>query len=417
MRILYNILTHIAIFHVKLVSLFNNKLKLGVDGRNQTFTKLKNCIATNDKTLWFHCSSLGEYEQGLPVFEQLKADYPHLKIVLSFFSPSGYEIRKDTEIADVVVYLPFDTINNSKKIIKTINPQLVVFVKYEIWPNYLYQLHTHNIPTLLISALFKERHSYFKWYGRFMRQSLFYFTHIFTQDKTSKKLLETIHYPNVTVSGDTRFDRVTNQISINNSLNFMTEFKNDKCCIVAGSTWKEDEDILVPFINTIKNDSIKFIIAPHNIKLKDIQHLKERITKSVVLYSEHQNRDISDFDVLILDTIGLLSKTYNYADIAYIGGAMGSTGLHNTLEAAVFGVPIIIGKDYDEFPEAKAMISKKGMFSVNNREELFSILKQLIQNVEYRNKAGNKNSSYIKNNRGAVIQIMDYIRKYIKIKD
>lgn len=414
-RFLYNILTHIATTGLKPVAHFNSKLKLGIDGRSQTFKKLNTALSVSDKTMWFHCSSLGEYEQGLPVFEELKKLYPDLKIVLSFFSPSGYEIRKNAPIADVIVYLPFDTASNAKRFIDIIDPQLVIFVKYEIWPNYLDVLKKQNVPTLLISALLRKNHSYFKWYGTFMRNALSSFNHIFTQDLDSKQLLSSINYTKVSVSGDTRFDRVSNQLKIDNTLHFIESFKNNKKCIVVGSSWKEDEAILIPYINGLQNEDVKIIIAPHNIKQNDIDQLKNQITKKTVLYSEMENKNLKEFNVLILDTIGLLSKVYSYADIAYIGGAMGSTGLHNTLEAAVFGIPIIIGKNYSNFPEAKAMIANKGMTSVSNTSELSNTLNQLLEHQDVMTKAGNANKNYIENNKGAVVHIINHIRKYVSI--
>lgn len=413
--ILYNILTYVAVFFIRLIAFFNKKLKLGVNGRKQTFEKLENAINPSDKCMWFHCSSLGEYEQGLPVFQKLKREFPNLKIVLSFFSPSGYEVRKTSDLADVVVYLPFDTISNAKRFVQTIHPELVVFVKYEIWPNYLQLLRKQKIPALLISALLRQDQIYFKWYGGFMRQALFSFDRIFTQDESSKKLLEGFNFMQASVSGDTRFDRVSNQLTIDNSLDFVEQFKEDNLCLVAGSTWKEDIDLLIPFINSSNSKGLKTIIAPHNINTKDISSLKQRITKKVMLYSEINKQDLSLYNVLILDTIGVLAKVYNYADIAYVGGAMGNTGLHNTLEAAVFGIPIIIGKNYSKFPEAIEMIKQKGMVSVSNSHDFETHILEMITNEDFRLSAGKKNSSYIKNNEGAVIQIIDYIRKYIII--
>ena len=413
MRILYNIATNIAVFHLKIAAVFNSKLKLGVIGRKDTFNILRSKIRPEDKVIWLHCASLGEYEQGLPVFEALKKDYPTHKIVLSFFSPSGYEIRKNTSIADAVIYLPFDTWKNASKFIELTHPSLVIFVKYEVWPNYLKALKAKKIHTVLISALFRKNQIYFKPYGSLMRGALKTFNHIFTQDANSKILLDSIEYPNVTVAGDTRFDRVSNQLAIDNTLDFIKEFKHDGLCLVAGSTWPEDEKLLIPFINASKDRCLKFIIAPHNIKPHLIKDLQERINKPTVLFSEKEAHNLKEASVFILDTIGLLTKVYKYADIAYIGGAMGNTGLHNALEAAVFGVPIIIGKNYNKFPEAQAMLDSGGLVSIHDLPTLTNAIETLIKIPEKTAKSGASNKRYIQKNKGAVIHITDYLRTYL----
>ncbi|AXT18982.1 3-deoxy-D-manno-octulosonic acid transferase [Flavobacteriaceae bacterium AU392] len=408
MKSLYNILTHTIVFPLKIVSIFNGKIQLGVKGRAETFSILKSKLSIKDKTIWFHCASLGEYEQGLPVFGLIKKKHPNHKIILSFFSPSGYEIRKKSPIADVVIYLPLDTKANAKKFINITHPELVVFVKYDIWPNYLQELINKNIRAILISAVFREEQRFFKFYGAWMQKSLRAFEHIFVQDEHSKTLLESVHFNNVTVSGDTRFDRVSNQLKIDNTLEFIKIFKQDKLCVVAGSTWPEDENLFIDYINASSND-IKFIIAPHNIKANQIEQLKQRIKKSVVLFSEKEKSDISTNQVFVIDTIGILSKTYSYADIAYVGGAMGNTGLHNTLEPAVFGVPIIIGNHFSKFPEAHQMIKNGGLFSISDQKEFNEILNNLIQKEDSRQIAGDLNAAYISKNKGAVTIIMSYI--------
>jgi len=410
-NLLYNITIQLASVVLKLLSLFNNKLKLGVDGRALTFNKLDQFLNKSDKTLWFHCASLGEYEQGLPIFTELRKDYPNHKIVLSFFSPSGYEIRKNAPFADLVVYLPLDTKNNAKRFINLVNPELTVFVKYEIWPNYLNEIKSRGLRAILISAVFRKDQSFFKWYGSQTKKALFAFEHIFTQNETSKKLLESINYTNATISGDTRFDRVSNQLNTDNNLDFIKVFKDNKLCIVVGSSWPEDESLIIEFINNYVGIPIKFIIAPHNIKSKQIENIQTNLKKPSILFTQKEKKDLSQYDVFILDTIGLLSKTYSYADIAYVGGAMGNTGLHNILEPAVFGVPIIIGKNYQKFPEAFDMIKNKGVKSVSNITELGTELNSLINDPESRLTTGNQNADFIKKNKGAVIQIMQYLRK------
>lgn len=397
-------------FVLKGIALFNHKIKLGVKGRANTFDILKNEIKKDDQTLWFHCASLGEYEQGLPIFNQLRKDYPKHKIVLTFFSPSGYEIRKNAPFADVVVYLPLDTKSNAKQFIKLVNPDLTVFVKYEIWPNYLNEIKKNGLRAILISAVFRKDQSFFKWYGTQTKQALFAFEHIFTQNEDSKNLLESIGYKNATVSGDTRFDRVLNQLQIDNTLDFIETFKQDKLCIVIGSSWPEDEAILVPYINQCKHD-VKFIIAPHNIKAKQIEGLKNSIKKDTVLFSNKESSNLKDSEVFIVNTIGILSKIYSYADIAYVGGAMGTTGLHNILEPAVFGVPIIIGPNHKKFPEAQAMIDYGNVFSLNDFSSLKNKLDLLIENESVRKETSQKSFNFVKEKEGAIIQILYYLRK------
>ena len=410
MKLIYNIGVYIADFHLKIIAIFSHKLKLGVDGRAQTFNILETSISKNDKTFWFHCASLGEYEQGLPVFKVLRDKYPLHKIVLTFFSPSGYEIRKNTDVADIVVYLPMDTKVNAKRFLNIVHPELTIFVKYDIWPNYLTELKKRNLRAILISALFRNNQSYFKPLGSMMRNALSAFEHIFVQNEDSKKLLESINFNNVTVAGDTRFDRVTNQLKTDNKLTFIEEFKQDKQCIVVGSSWPEDEELLVNYINSNSSKNIKYIIAPHNIKQNQIQNLTSKLNVKTVLFTEKESQNLSDYSVFIIDTIGILSKIYSYADIAYVGGAMGTTGLHNILEPAVFGVPIIIGKNHSKFPEAQQMIDFGGLKSIKNEDELNSELTSIIENASKRNQMGSLNKEFIDLNKGAIQKITNYLK-------
>jgi len=410
LKILYNILTYTAGFSLKWIALFNKKIKLGVDGRAETFKTLKNNLGVHDKTLWFHCASLGEYEQGFPVFKVLRETYHDYKIVLTFFSPSGYEIRKRSPIADVVVYLPLDTKKNAVLFLDIVNPELTVFVKYDIWPNYLNTLRKRNLRAILISASLRKNQAFFKFYGGEIRDALFAFEHIFTQNEASKLLLNSINYHHVTVSGDTRFDRVFNQLEQDNTLPFIKDFKGDDLCMVAGSTWPEDEALLVNYINSSASNHVKFIIAPHHIKASQISSLQKKLTVKSILFSNKEGKQLSGYKVFIIDTIGLLSKIYSYADIAFIGGAVGNTGLHNTLEAAVFSIPVVIGNNYKKFPEAIDMIADKGMFTVTNQQDLNAVLNTFIENPSKRLNAGKENLDYIKKNKGAVIQIINYLR-------
>ncbi|WP_323788450.1 3-deoxy-D-manno-octulosonic acid transferase [Psychroserpens sp.] len=407
---MYNLGIHILSFILKILAFFNLKIKKGIKGRSETFNLLNEKIDANDRTIWFHCASLGEYEQGLPVFESIRNKYPSHKIVLTFFSPSGYDIRKNTPIADVVTYLPLDTKANAKQFLDIVNPIFTVFVKYDIWPNFLNELKSRQGRAILISALIRNNHAYFKWYGRHLRNALRAFEHIFVQNENSKILLQNIEISNVTISGDTRYDRVSNQLLQNNSLDFISEFKNDSLCIVIGSSWPEDEAILIPYINEHASKQVKFIIAPHNINKVQIDGITKKLNVEYVLFSEMENKTLVNYSVFIVDTIGLLTKIYSYADIAYVGGAIGTTGLHNILEPAVFGIPIIIGNNYEKFPEAKTMIKKGGVISVNGSNTLNIELEQLVNSEEDRIQLGSINEIFIKKNKGAVNQIMDYIR-------
>jgi len=408
--VLYDLSIYLVSFHLKIIGLFNHKLKLGVEGRSKTFEILSKSINSEDKVIWFHCASLGEYEQGLPVFKALRKTNSKHKIVLSFFSPSGYEIRKNTKVADIVVYLPFDTKKNARRFLDIVNPELTIFVKYDIWPNFLNELKSRNLKAYLISAAFRKNQVYFKSYGKKLRKALSAFEHIFVQNEQSKTLLESIDLTQVTVSGDTRYDRVSDQLNQDNNLDFISEFKQDKLCIVIGSSWPEDDELIIEYINNHVNLDVKYIIAPHNIKNNQIEYLSSKIKLPSVRFTQKDQKELSTYSVFIIDTIGLLSKIYSYGDIAYVGGAMGTTGLHNILEPAVFGIPILIGNHYDKFPEAFQMIDNAGVKSVNNSETLDFELSNIITNSELRLKLGELNSNFIKKNTGALIQILNSIR-------
>lgn len=383
-------------------------MRFFVEGRKFVFPILEKNISKKDEVIWLHCASLGEFEQGVPIMKELKERYQNYKLVVSFFSPSGYEVKKNTELADVVIYLPLDTIRNAKKFIKKMAPSLVIFVKYEFWPNYLFELKKMKIPTILVSGLFRENQSFFKWYGGFMRRSLRSFNHFFVQNEASKSLLESIGFSNVTTSGDTRFDRVSQQLTQNNYLIEIENFKQKQLCLVCGSTWQDDENILLEFINTSSNE-LKIIIAPHNIKPLEIERFRKKIIKKSVLFSELKKDEIVNYSILIIDNVGLLSKIYSYADIAYVGGAMGTTGLHNILEPATFGVPVVIGKNYANFPEAKQLLDLGGIFSVNNAEECNQILKRLVKDQTYRNHTGKIAQNFVETQTGATLMVMEYI--------
>jgi 3-deoxy-D-manno-octulosonic-acid transferase len=408
MLFLYNLIVQIADFLLKIVALFSPKIKLFVDGRKPIFEILKDKISPNDKTIWFHAASLGEYEQGLPVIEKIKIKYPDHKIVVTFFSPSGYEVRKNNAVADVTVYLPLDTKRNAKYFLSLLHPEMVFFIKYEYWPNYLNELRKLETPTYLISGILRKNQLFFKWYGGFYRKALNTFTYFFVQNESSKKLLQQLGKANVAVSGDTRFDRVASILEKDNSLDFISEFKNDTLTIVVGSSWPKDENLLVDYINQT-SEKVKFIIAPHNIKGEQIQELKNSITKKTVLFSEKETKNLADFDVFIIDTIGILTKIYSYADIAYVGGGFGNPGVHNILEPATFGVPIVIGPNFSHFAEATALVNMEGCVSISNKNELFDAFSNLISNDDIRHEKGHICSTFVQMNKGATNIIIKYI--------
>ena len=412
MLFLYNIITLLANQLLKLVALFSPKMKLFVDGRKSVFQTLSDKIQSSDKTIWFHAASLGEYEQGLPVIEAIKQQFPNHKIVVTFFSPSGYEVRKNNAVANVTIYLPLDTISNAKQFIELVHPEMAFFIKYEYWPNYLNELKKQQIKTYLISGILRENQAFFKWYGGFYRNALKTFEFFFVQNESSRNLLQSIGFNNVKVSGDTRFDRVVSILERDNSLDFIEQFKDNTSTIVIGSSWPKDETLLVNYINQ-SSDNVKFIIAPHNIKQEQIQELKNAITKKIVLFSENVETrhalSLQEYSVFIIDTIGILTKIYSYADIAYVGGGFGNPGVHNILEPATFGVPVMIGPNYSHFAEATALVNMEGCISIQNQTQLNEAFDLLLRNEDERLEKGHICSTFVQMNKGATQTIMNHI--------
>jgi 3-deoxy-D-manno-octulosonic-acid transferase len=408
MLFLYNLVIYIASFFLKIIALFSPKIKLFTAGRKNVFAVLEGKIKPKDKTIWFHSASLGEYEQGLPVIEKIKEKYPSHKIIVTFFSPSGYEVRKNNTVADVTIYLPLDTKRNAKKFLKLAHPELAFFIKYEFWLNYLSQLEKSKTPTYLISGIFRDSQMFFKWYGGFYRKALKAFTYFFVQNESSRQKIEAIGFHNVMVSGDTRFDRVNAILERDNTLDFIENFKNNQTTIIIGSSWPKDESLIAEYINGA-SENVKFIIAPHNIKEEQILNLKSQITKSVILFSEKGNADLSKYNVFIIDTIGLLTKIYSYGTIAYVGGGFGNPGIHNILEPATFGLPIVIGPNYSNFAEAVQLVALGGCLVISNQEELRENLDRLIKDNNFLNEKGQICRSFIQENKGATNSIMTVV--------
>ncbi len=388
-------------------SFFNKKAKQWRAGRKNIFNRLEN--SKFDAPIWFHVSSLGEFEQARPLIEKIKNRRPEQQIILTFFSPSGYEIRKNYDKADFVFYLPIDTKKNAKLFVETVKPSIVFFVKYDFWYNYIEQVYLHKIPIYLVSGIFRENQIFFKKIGKKYAQILHYFTHIFVQDENSEKLLNNLNTNNITIAGDTRFDRVIEISEQTDKIELVENFVGDNLCFIAGSTWLPDEKIITNFIN-LSNENIKYIIAPHNIAESRILELMQLLKKKVTRFSKANPAEIQNFDVLIIDNIGMLATIYKYAHIGFIGGGFGS-GIHNILEAAVYGMPIMFGTNYKKFNEAVEMIELKAAFSIRNNEDFSKNMKMFINNNVFREEVAKKAKDYVYKNKGAVNIIIDFVFK------
>jgi len=368
MRLLYSLFISIYVCLTKFISLFSNKAKLWSSGRKNIFNFLEENCTEKNNIVWFHCASLGEFEQGKPLMEKIKQER-NITLLLTFFSPSGFEVKKNDSVADIITYLPADTPKNAKKFIRIVKPQKVFFVKYEFWYNYIHELYKENIPLYYVSAIFRENQYFFKSYGIWFLKQLKKCNYFFVQNEDSKKLLNQYGISNVSVTGDTRFDRVDTIAKQDYTLDFITSFKNDKKLLVAGSTWRQDEKLLDKLFQKAKPD-YKLIIAPHLVDNKRIEQIKKTFSSfSTICFSEKERKELANYQILIIDTIGLLSKIYRYADISYIGGAF-KTGLHNVLEAAVFERPIFFGPRYQKFNEAVELVKNGVAFPVSHAGEM-----------------------------------------------
>jgi len=393
---------------IRIASLWNNKAKLWLNGRKNIFDRLSAELRTrNSKIIWFHCSSLGEFEQGRPVIEKLKSQNPDLKFLLTFFSPSGYEIRKDYKGVDWVFYLPLDSKRNAKAFFDIVNPTLVVFVKYDYWYYYLTECKKRNISLLMVSGIFRKDQPFFKWYGNLHRSMLSCFTHFFVQDKESLQLLQSLKINNVTVAGDTRFDRVSEIAESFTPIEAIEKFCSNSPVLVAGSTWPEDEKMTKDA--TASFPDLKIIIAPHEIHREHIDLLKS-ILPDAMLFSQLKAQDSQPItsNHLIIDNIGMLSKLYHYATITYIGGGL-NKGIHNTLEAAVYGKPVLFGPNYKKFKEAIGLIETGGGICVNSSAELTSQLNKFLTNKEVLKSSSKNSFEFVKQNKGATEKILNYI--------
>ena len=417
MRQIYSIIIRLYSFSLWFLSIFNQKARDWFYGRRYLFRKLDELFSVHysnenpSPVIWIHCASLGEYEQGRPIIKEIKTRFPGYMVLLTFFSPSGFNNRAQNSEADIVFYLPIDTIRNARKFVKIVSPALAIFVKYEFWYNYLNELHLNNIPTYTVSAIFRPDQHFFKWYGAWFRKHLRNLKKIFVQDEESAELLNMIGVSNVEVCGDTRFDRVAGLLETNIEYPVIRNFTSKGRIIVAGSTWSPDEDLLKKLLDA--NKDLKIIIAPHEIHQHHITELLNKFSGISVLYSHLTEEDNSKgLRVLIIDSIGILSQLYRYGEIAYIGGGFG-IGIHNTLEAAVYGMPVIFGPNYIKFKEAHELIACNAAISVRSADDLIQTVKKLLDNPKELESFSNAAKHYVQQRRGATDIIMTEIEGLI----
>lgn len=382
------------------------KAKAFVQGRKEVWKRLDS-IPKDAKVVWMHCASLGEYEQGLPVIQGLKASNPDYFYLITFFSPSGYEVRNAHAVADLTTYLPWDTKKEVRRFVSRVNPKMALFVKYEFWPNMIAELHNVNVPLYLIAGQFRAQQAFFKPWGSSYRKLLKEFKHLFVQNEQSQKLLQQIGISQVSISGDTRYDRVG---ATKTPLPFMETFVGNRKCIVAGSTWPEDEAVLFDAIEQTPNDWC-WLIAPHEINEEKIKVLMPKLPQGSLRYTQTNESERQDCQVLVLDTVGMLSRCYAYGSIAYVGGGMGTSGLHNILEPASEGIPIVIGKNYQKFPEAKALIKLGGVISISAADDCKKQLTELMQNDALRTEKGKENAVFVRQNQGATQKTLSLLNQ------
>lgn len=411
LHLLYNFLIHAYSFIISIIAPFNSKAKFWVEGRKDIFERLGSASLTNRGSAslaWFHCASLGEFEQGRPVIEAFRLKYPSYKILVTFFSPSGYEIRKNYTGADFICYLPADTSQNAQKFIEILSPSIVFFVKYEFWRNYLTELEKRQIPVISFSAIFRPNQLFFKYYGGFFREILTKFKHVLVQNQESFDLLKSIDIQQITLAGDTRFDRVKQIVDAKKDIPIAERFKANRQILMVGSAWQTDMEVLITLMNLLKNDStLTFVIAPHEIHQEEIMAWQKQIESKSICFSEVKNdTKLIDYQVLIIDNIGMLSSLYQYADFAFIGGSF-DKGLHNILEAATFGMPIFFGnKAYHKFQEAVDLVNLGGAYAVESPDDLGEMLNDLRLDKVKKKKTDKISQNYVLQNIGATEKVM-----------
>ena len=403
MNILYNFGIYTYKQLVNIASFRNLKARKMKQGHKEIFHYLAQNADPEGGYIWIHASSLGEFEQGRPIIEAIKAHYPEQKIAITFFSPSGYEVRKNYSKADLICYLPFDLPNNVNRFLNILKPKQAIFIKYEFWGNYLNALAKRNIPTYIISAIFRPSQIFFRPYGGYFRKILQNFEHLYVQDENSKKLLKDIGITKVSVTGDTRFDRVLEIRSQAKELPLIEQFSKEKFTLIAGSSWPKDEEIFIYYFN--RHPEMKLIIAPHEIHEEHIQFILSRLNRTTIRYTQADEKNIQKADCIIIDCFGLLSSIYRYGQVAYVGGGFGA-GINNVPEAAVYSIPVIFGPNHKKFKEAKELIIAGGGFSISKSEDFKLVMDRLLKNKEFLSKAGITAGQYIQNNSGASKKIL-----------
>jgi 3-deoxy-D-manno-octulosonic-acid transferase len=418
---IYNIVIYFVLWGIAIASLFNEKVRKMWRGEREAFKILKQKVDPNAKYIWFHAASLGEFEQGRPLMERIRKDYPQYKILLTFYSPSGYEVRKNYEGADIICYMPVDTRLNAIRFLRLVRPVMAFFIKYEFWSNFLHILKHRNIPTYSVSSIFREDQVFFKWYGRNYAGVLKCFTRFFVQNEESKRLLEGIGITAVDVVGDTRFDRVLQIKEAAKQLPICEAFRtgvassqsadvphHDFKVFVAGSSWPPDENIFIPFFNEHKD--WRLLIAPHVIAEEHLKLILSLIKgKKVVRYTQTTSEEAAEADVLIIDCFGLLSSMYNYGDVAYIGGGFG-VGIHNTLEAAVWNMPVIFGPNNKKFQEAQGLLKSGGGFEINTYEDFSGLMSSLMNDEAFLKQAGDKAGTFVAHLAGATDKVLASVK-------
>lgn len=400
---MYSLIIYLMSFGLHIAALFNKKVRLMMRGQRDTWRILRQQGGT-ERYVWFHAASLGEFEQGRPLMEWLRRKHPEKKILLTFFSPSGYEVRKNYQGADIVCYLPLDTPLNARRFVKMARPEAAYFIKYEFWRNYIDTLSHHNIPLYSVSSIFRPDQVFFRWYGRKYARCLSRFTHLYVQNERSRELLASIGVKQATVVGDTRLDRVIDIKNAAKPLPLVERFAGCWKVLVAGSSWQPDEDILIPWFNT--HEGVKLVLAPHVVSEEHLRQIEQKIKRPAVRYSTATPKNVAEADCLIIDCYGLLSSMYRYATVAYVGGGFG-VGIHNVPEAAVYGVPVIFGPNNKRFREAQDLLACGGCREIDTAENFAQTMARLLSDKEELRKAGEAAASYIYSNAGATELIME----------
>jgi 3-deoxy-D-manno-octulosonic-acid transferase len=406
MRLLYTIGIRAFVLALKVASLRNEKAKNWLMGRKGLLKRIKNEQTPGERPVWVHCASLGEFEQGRPLIEEIKRLFPEKKILLTFFSPSGYEVQKNYKGADYIYYLPADTRRNAKRFIKYCNPEMVFFVKYEYWFNYLSILKKKKVPVYFVSTIFRKDQLFFKKHGGWYRKMLKMATHFFLQNQESANLLKTLNIENFSVVGDTRFDRVAHVFENVRPIQQVEQFLGGQKAIIAGSSWKAEEALLMQYFRI--NSSFKLIIVPHEVTKENIERIQNQFENKVVLFSEFKKTYTPDRNVLVVDTYGLLTSLYQYGLLAIVGGGFGA-GIHNVLEPAAFGMPILFGPNYLKFKEATDMVEQHCAFSISNIEEFNTLMNHLLKDPVVVKKLSDNASEYVKSNVGATKKVLDFV--------